>query len=415
MDKNAIVQTIYNEIIGGGYDGLEKIVLDNPSDMRLLYYSCILYEQEKESGSKDNQQKHRIFWKEEVEGKDSFLNLLEEVKKTKLKGYPTSIVIEASTYCNARCTNCTHESLIKSGKRPQKLADLRDVYYRIRKCKLITLLFNVEVDDIGPTGLGEPLLHPELVQILNYMRIFFPDARIGLNTNISLLKGELARQIARVIDYIYLSLSYFDKDVYEKQVGLDYEKAINNICDYLRICREEESRGNVIIHIFDNNLNSKEDIEQFKNKFQPLLRENDVLEIRKYLELVKNDIRARGQRTKKIRPCYQLWQVMIVDVEGNIWPCCMGVWKEYDRYLALGNINEPIIMIAEKLKNLRKMQFNGDFGTCLQCDTLYRNRKFKLPYLFYDKENSTYGGVQYTTKINFLSWILQKVEERISI
>ena len=112
--------------------------------------------------------------------------------------------------------------------------------------------------------------------------------------------------------------------------------------------KKTESKGQVIIHIFDNTLNSEEDIKRFKDKFRPLLQKQDALSIREYIEFVENEINTRMKKREEIRPCYELWDVLMIDVDGNIYPCCMGVWKEYDPYLAVGNMEDDIDVIAPR-------------------------------------------------------------------
>ena len=389
--------------------------MDNPNNAKALFYSCILYEQEKEKNSTGDAciNKHILFWEKELVTGEAYLTLLDDAKKTKFQGWPSSITIECSTYCNARCTNCTHGELMKTGVRLQKNVDLREIQYRIRKAKLWTVLFGVTFADIGPAGLGEPLIHPDIILILRYMVKFFP--KVGLNTNVSLLKGELAKEMAKTkLDYIYLSLSYFNRETYEKEIGLDYDNTINNILEFIKIAKAENFSGMILIHIFNNNLNSEEDIKNFKNMFEPLLREKDNLEIRKYIELTDNGAKTRSIKRKMPKPCYQLWQVMVVDVEGNIYPCCSGLWKKHDEYLTIGNISDSAVTVIENLKSLRKKQLEGNYGTCLKCDTFWQNIKFKLPLYCYNKDASIFGNIQYKeTMLN--STQLEEIERLILV
>ncbi len=364
-----------------------------PNDIRILYYSCILFEQENSNCEKILE--HILFWENELQYDTAFETLLKETEDTGFSGWPTEIAIEASTYCNAKCKNCTHEKLIESGNRVQSIVNIQTIFYRIRKCKLITLLFHVNVSGgVSPVGLGEPLIHPDIIQIISYMKLFFPV--VGINTNASLLSDQLARQIIKTnLDYIYLSLSYFDKEIYEREIGLNYDVTVRNICNFLEIRKKEKSCGKAIIHIFDNSLNSNEDIKRFKDKFRPLLQKQDALEIRQYIEFVKNETKTRVLKRNDIKPCYELWQVLMVDVDGNLYPCCMGLWKETDQYLVIGNIKDSIVTIIEQLKRLRNQQFEGNFDSCLQCGTLKNNLRFRLPLFCYDKEASIHGEIQY--------------------
>lgn len=392
MDRQELLHIILANISGGEYNALDEIVLQFPNDIRVVYYSCLLYEQKNSADS--DLANHISFWEKELECDNAFKTLLRKVDETGFSGWPTEVSFEASSCCNAKCRSCTHEELIRSGKRTQKIADKQTLFYRIRKIKLITLLFHTEVGAASPVGLGEPLTHPDIVEIIAYMKVFFPV--VGINTNAGLLTEQCAERLAEVgLDYIYLSLSYFDRKIYEREIGLNYDVVIDNICNFLTVRKKAKSFGRVIIHIFDNTLNSKEDIKKFKDKFRPLLQENDVLEIRQYIEFEENGAKTRIKKRKELRPCYELWQVLMVDVDGNVYPCCMGVWKEYDPYLTIGNIQDFVEMIAEHMKGLRRKQLEGDMGSCLSCATLKHNTVFRLPLFCYDKTASIHGNIQY--------------------
>lgn len=398
MDRKGMIREILSKLRERGeYDALDEIVLKYPNDICVLYYSCVLFEQMNSDGNKLAE--HISFWEKELENGSSFHMLLKRAEETGFVGWPKQVSIEVTSCCNAKCRNCTHEELIKSGKRVQKIVDTPTVLYRIRKTKLITLLFHAEVSSASPVGLGEPLTHPDIAQIISYMETFFPGV-VGINTNAGLLSKQCAQQLVEAgLDYIYLSLSYFDKDIYEKEVGLNYDTVISNICNFLEIRKKAKADGQAIIHIFDNTLNSKEDVKRFKDKFRPLLQKQDALSIREYIEFVDNEINTRMKKRKEIRPCYELWDVLMIDVDGNIYPCCMGVWKAYDAYLAVGNIEDDAAVVAEHVKELRKKQFEGDMGSCLQCATLKHNMAFRLPLYCYDKVASIHGDIQYRESV----------------
>ena len=75
----------------------------------------------------------------------------------------------------------------------------------------MTLLYGIDDPLVLPVGLGEPLCHPQIVDILRYMEIFFK--RILFTTNASLLNAEIADELANInLESITLSLSYFNKD-----------------------------------------------------------------------------------------------------------------------------------------------------------------------------------------------------------
>jgi len=81
----------------------------------------------------------------------------------------------------------------------------------------MSILLNGNVKRIGVMG-GEPLLHPELKQILISARVYFPDTLIQLVTNGLLLlrQDEEFWQICRENNITLVNTRY--------PINLDYEK-----------------------------------------------------------------------------------------------------------------------------------------------------------------------------------------------
>lgn len=377
-----------------GYNTLEDYVVEHPNDKKALCFACKLYEQFEEYLNDDQSRlSHIQFWMNNAE--DYFS------KQTKQRfgvggTFPVAVNFECTTICNARCKNCTHEKLISSGIREAKYVSLDKMKYYIKKVKLITLVCGIEDPLVLPVGLGEPLCHPQIMDILKYMEIFFK--RISFTTNANLLNTHMAKQLAKIkLESITLSLSYFNEQNYLLQCGLDFNRTVKNIIYYLKMRREEKSSGLAVIHIFDNNLNTEQDRQKFKETFEKYIRPNDVLNIRQYYELADNDnLKSKLKNRNTFRPCYQLWQQLTVDVDGNLFPCCIAVWQKRSAYLELGNLEKTSLSdIFGKLSKIRAMQFDNEFGVCENCEILHHNEEFWLPSLLYDKKKCISGNIEY--------------------
>ncbi|MBQ9245965.1 radical SAM protein [bacterium] len=90
-------------------------------------------------------------------------------KKYKLYYFCTAIV----KHCNLNCKYCDHFS-------PLADVEFKDVKQLEKEFKQIKKI--IELEKIGIMG-GEPLLHPDLVQILNTTKMIFPETQILLVTN----------------------------------------------------------------------------------------------------------------------------------------------------------------------------------------------------------------------------------------
>lgn len=340
------------------------------NDMRSLYYSCRLYEQ---LSSEVTKTEIVNFWRHETETNGAYQNLVARAQAIDTEGWPTEVSLECTTFCNAKCKNCTHEELLSRGIRKGTNVNKEELFYRIRKSRLITLLFAKDEPVFLPVGLGEPLCHPDIFEIIAYATIFFP--RIQLTTNASLLTDKNIEQLLELrLETIQVSMSYFNKAVYESETGLVFEKSKFNLKS-LFIKRNSLSNGmagHIVAHIFDNERNDDAARAEFICFYKDLTRKGDVLEFRPYTKYTDNSPGSLQRERPKDSyvPCHSLWCDFMVSSEGNVFPCCIGVWKKFDRELSIGFIEDDPIVFIDKLIMLRKEQKNGFFRNCLSCANL---------------------------------------------
>lgn len=371
---------IRDKVIQKCYD-VSKELINNIDNIELLYASMKLYEQKKEyESNKQKNIEHVEYWNNVDTYKDLEI-LKEKVEEIGFEGYPWDLNIECSTLCNAHCKNCTHETLIKTGKRKLKNAELEDIFYVIRKLKLITLLNKVPEEKIifTPVGLGEPLMYPHIFQVYKYARIFFPKSNMKINTNALLLNEENAEKLLEAgVNEIILSLSYIDKETYEEEIGIDYNKVVQNIKKFFEMQKNVDTYTD--LHIFDNPLNGAKQKIRFQlemGRYRSRLEDRLVYRVfSKKTEESKtsswdNNIQEKTKFSNS--PCYAIWQTWMIDVEGNIYPCCQGVWDAYSKEICVGNISDDIPDILNRIKDLRSEQINEIFSEkCRNCET--RNR-----------------------------------------
>lgn len=95
------------------------------------------------------------------------------------------VVLNILEHCNLNCKGCDHFAPI---------AEKREIPFETieKDLERFSEIMEQEVGIIGIMG-GEPLLHPQLPQIISAVRKFFPDTRIQVDTNgMLLLKQEEA-------------------------------------------------------------------------------------------------------------------------------------------------------------------------------------------------------------------------------
>lgn len=248
-----------------------------------------------------------------------------------LPPYPSDLNLELTTYCNNHCLFCTHDRLMQSKQRKQMHMPIEQAKYALDKMRMMT---QTEQVNIGLVGLGESLLYPDLFEVLTYARSLFPQSHIGLNTNGLLLTSEIGQNLINSsLDKLRVSLDYATPETYRQYCGVDgYDVVVKNTRAFLKL------KGNrkpvVAIHIFSHPANRGCEARFFK-EWKPFLNDDDTCMIEKYLPFTKDKTTLRHKRT-----CNQIRQIMMVSVEGYVYPCCLGVWMPHDNELALGHISE---------------------------------------------------------------------------
>ena len=118
-------------------------------------------------------------------------------------------VLNILDHCNLRCKGCDHFAAIAE----ERFVSLNDIKKDLAQ---MSKILNGDVARIGVMG-GEPLLHPQLKEILTFTRLFFPKTLIQLVTNGLLLlrQDEEFWRICRKQNIVIIHTKY--------PINLDYE------------------------------------------------------------------------------------------------------------------------------------------------------------------------------------------------
>jgi len=135
-----------------------------------------------------------------------------------------TIYYEISGICNAKCTYCPTGSGVTKG-RPARFIPPEEFSRGLDRLYELGLLNN----DVffGLFNWGDPLLHPQLDEILHILKE--ADQSFALSTNGSSIPKNLNSSLLDNLSYIRLSLPGFSQKSYDKIHRLDFEKVLQNI------------------------------------------------------------------------------------------------------------------------------------------------------------------------------------------
>ncbi len=244
--------------------------------------------------------------------------------------FPFMVQVEVTNDCMLDCIMCPHSQLKeKTGYMTfelfKKIIDECSQHYPL--------------GDLVFSGMGEPLLHPQLLEMSKFAKSKgIPKVRVI--TNAILLTREKTAEILKDsgFDEIGLSLDAVTQETYQKIKGSsNFQTVQDNIAHFLNQKKEKKRwKPFVSLHILKIRETVSE-INDFLKKWSPLLGKGDrilIKDVHNFAGQVE-DRRLEEQIYKAKRfPCRQLWEFLYISWNGDVMPCCMDVFRK----LKIGNL-----------------------------------------------------------------------------
>ena len=302
---------------------------------------------------------------------------------------PYAITMFPIYACNFKCSYCIHSIPIQERSHvvDQRMMEM-DLYKKIIDDIRSFLPAQIQSAQKGSTcspvevlralhfaGLGEPLMHPDIVEMVRYAK----EKRVARVVDIVSNGGLLTRDmidglVAAGLDRIRISLQGLDADMYKdmSDVVIDFEK----FRSHLRYFYEHRGNTKIYIKIMDVSLKERSETE-FLNLFADLA---DEVAVEKLCPLVddidyKGDFAQKefiytmnGNLVKNAEICPQPFYTMQINPAGECIPCCT-----IERPLSVGNCAEQSlreIWNGTALNMFRRKQLErkkNEFPVCRKC------------------------------------------------
>ena len=275
--------------------------------------------------------------------------------------FPELISIEIASACNISCVHCPPQIReLSSQRRKHSIMDL-DTFRRLMD----------EVDKFGPRRIalhkdGEPLLHPQIIDILKRVKQN-NEHNVYLTTNAIKLSHETGESILENrIDIVNFSIGAATEKFYEKVRGKGYGKMMGNIHHFLELVESSDWKPKVLVQII--NLpefpEMEDEIQKFKqhwSKFKVEIEVWDKLTWGTFEPVKKLNYRY---------PCYSLWDSFNINSNGVVTACCM----DWTQGLKIGDIKDKSIHEIwhdGALRKLRELHIAGkenELPPCAKCN-----------------------------------------------
>ncbi len=290
--------------------------------------------------------------------------------------FPKEIILETTNFCNLRCKFCHFHGINAPHKRKKGymkphiwervLAELNSISknHTSHNNHDITLCFH---------GAGEPLLHPELRQMLLSARVI-EGLSIGFMTNGMLLSMEWAEFLIDLpLDWLSLSIDTANEAINNSiRVGSDLMTVSDNV---KRLIELKARKGSELPRLHFNMVAypqvSERDISEYVmnwidgacnitvSRFRPVSS-------KRLIEYIDEGVRDRVS----LRPCPLLYRQMVIGWDGRVGLCCEDIFIDE----CIGNVlTESIedIFNGEPIMRIRRLHQEGrkeDVPLCRECD-----------------------------------------------
>lgn len=285
-------------------------------------------------------------------------------KAQKIK--PLVLQIETTNACNARCLMCPH-SVMKRKVQTMSLDDFKKVLDNVMKNYPL-------IERLTINGFGEPLVDKGIIEKIAYVNNRYPKLKVDLYTNASALTKEVADKLLEMrLGRVTFSINGYEKEDYEKIMGLNFENVKRNALYFLKRKRElkKDFLTNVSMMILKENESKAERFVDFWRPFTDSVR---VYYAHDWTgELEGNLGEQKIPFGRKQWPCSASWTHIVIHSKGEFLACCRDFNSAWDFGNILKGDDIKEMREGKKFKEMQRqhLNFNFSFPLCRNCDHAY--------------------------------------------
>ena len=270
--------------------------------------------------------------------------------------FPIYLIIEPVSACNLRCPFC-HQIDDDFTSNKQMMGQMEINLFK----KIIDEAHNHGTNAITLTCRGEPTLHPQIGEMIEYCSGKFIELK--MNTNATRLNEKLIHQILKsgMTDLVFSVDSHLKEEFESLRVGANFEKVLNNIKLFKEIKEKEYPNSLCITRISGVNV-GKQDPIKFKEFWEKYV---DYVVMVKMLDRwdVYNNPEGSGGKDA----CHYLGRSLSIYFDGSVIPCDI----DYEGRLSVGSVETKTIKdiwLGDKYTKMIFAHKNGKRDSYHPCD-----------------------------------------------
>ena len=246
--------------------------------------------------------------------------------------FPTYIMFDIINVCNARCIHCPQSLTNLNGGKPDFLAERGHLNMDTYK-QVIDECADHEIHFVRITADGEPLVHKQLVEMVEYatQRGVGP---VGLTTNGSLLTPARARKLIEAgLFMVDFSLDAATPKTFEiVRTGLKWDKVTGNAKEFIRIRDELGAPTKVMVSFVKQRANIHE-LEAFIDYWTPLVDEVLIREMISNVGLIETSESSFPGWDHRW-PCVHFFRRVVINHQGVLKACPID-WQNKTAYRSM--------------------------------------------------------------------------------
>lgn len=276
---------------------------------------------------------------------------LHSIKNDTLLIAPQRLELEIISACNYRCSFClTHGPLVK-----EKWQLRKDAFMNFKDIKKIILqAYTMGTETIFITGKGEPLLHPNIAEIISEAAGRGMEVLLITNASIPAAIDEILRLSAHYRIQFFINLSAATADAFKRVHGAGGEEFAHLLNNIYRINKKYPAVLSFIIGKYNMDeifkfvdLSAKLGVKSVNFKYPSLWRSKDrkimlskdqqalfagrLSQVIAYakrrgvnvrMERVSSDLPGWNDEHAKALSCYSGWFSQRVRLDGKMYICC---------------------------------------------------------------------------------------------
>ena len=305
------------------------------------------------------------------------IHKLEKLENILPLNAPLVIMLEPTNRCTFKCAFCPTGDLGLLAKTPRR--PLGDMSLKLFK-KIID-----DLDDFAPSIIkrvqlfkdGESLLHPDIIEMIEYTKKSKIIQEVDVTTNASLVDDEMASKlIESKIDTIRVSFEgSVDNEMYKKITKTDY--SYDSIKEnFYRLYRARKKKNltkpYLEAKVIDTGF-SQEKLDKFYNDFNGIADEMTVDPLVDRKKLTGKIIKGQKELIEN-QVCSVPFYNLTINHDGSVSVCCVD-WNYTTLVGDLNDMSVYDIWHGDKMYEFRKMHLMGEAGKhelCKKCDYMRR-------------------------------------------